>query len=88
MIAEFVKEIRDISTKNENITDIMFTPITDGYKISFVYNNDTKVKVAARVKGFFRKKLIIEKYVDSKLSVSYKAQSKEEISHYAELILS
>lgn len=86
LIGAFVKEVRDRAAEREHITDISFTPVIGGYEISFL-NSGINVRVTTEVKGFFVKKLIIKKYVGGKMTASYKAHSKEEISFCTEQIL-
>ncbi|MBR5437621.1 MAG: hypothetical protein IKV21_01760 [Clostridia bacterium] len=87
LITQFLKELKDRISEKENITDVLFTPVTGGYEVSFSYG-DKSIFVTAEVKGFFTKKLIIRKLTDGKKTAVYKAHSKEEISRYAERILS
>lgn len=86
LLSIFVKEVRDIASGKESITDVLFTPVIGGYEISFL-KNGAKVLVSAEVRGFFTKKLIIRKNTDGKNTATYKAYSKEEISRCAALIL-
>ena len=87
LVVEFTRELKERMAEKENITDALFTPVINGYEVSFSHG-DKRVRVTAEVKGFFTKKLIIRKLTDGKKTAVYKAHSKEEISRYAERILS
>ena len=87
LITQFLKELKDRISEKENITDVLFKPVVKGYEVSFLHSGKN-IRVTADVKGFSVKKLIIIKYADGKKVVGYKAHNKEEISRYADLILS
>lgn len=86
LLGDFVKEVRDRATEKQTVTDIRFTPVVGGYEVSFVCGGKN-IQVKAEVKGFFTKKMIIKRYVGGKMTASYKAHSKEEISFCTEQIL-
>ena len=86
LLVDFVKEVRDSAADKQTVTDIRFIPVAGGYEVSLVCGG-RNVKVTAEVKGFFSKKLIIKRYVGGKMTASYKAHSKEEISFCTEQIL-
>ncbi len=86
LLGDFVKEVRDIATKKQTVTDIRFAPAVGGYEVRFVYGGKN-IQVNAEVKGFFTKKLIIKKYVDGKKAAKYKVHRKEEISFCTEQII-
>ncbi len=78
LLGAFVKEVREIASEKENITDILFTPVIGGYEVSFIHSG-INVRTTVYVKGFLAKKLIIKKYVDGKMTASYKVCTKDEI---------
>ncbi len=86
LLGDFVKEVKDRAAEKETVTNILFAPVVGGYEVSF-QNSETSVRVMAVVKGFFAKKLTIRKYVDGKMTATYKADRKEEISFCTEQIL-
>ncbi len=86
LLGDFVKEFRDRAAEKQTVTDIRFTPVIGGYEVSFVYGGKN-IQVNAKVKGFFTKKLTIKKYVDGKMTATYKAHRKEKISFCTEQIL-
>ena len=86
LLVGFLNEVKATASE-KGITDMLYTPFSDGYKVSFAVG-EKSIFITAEVKGFFFKKLIVRKYVDHKETVTYKAHNKEELSRYIELIFS
>lgn len=87
LIVELVKELKDRISEKKDVTDVQFTPVTNGYEVSFLYG-EKSIRITAEVNGFFAKKLITKKYVDGKETSIYKVHTEEESSACAEQILS
>lgn len=87
LVTEFIKEIKVRTAESKNISDVNFKPTVKGYEISFS-DGDKCIRVSAEVKGFFTKKLLIKKFVDSKEAAICKTCTKEEISACTAQLLS
>lgn len=65
-IALFIREVREFSESNQQISDILFTPVIKGYEITYK-NNGVSEKLSVNSKSRFFKGLIVRKYADGKL---------------------
>ena len=65
-ISHFVSKVRDFAESNQQISDILFTPVIKGYEVTYK-NKGVSERISVNLKSRFFNGLIVKKYADGKL---------------------
>lgn len=75
-IVSFIREVKKIAETNENISDVIFTPVIKGYEVEYCNKGRTE-KIFVNSRSRFFKGLVIKKYADGKFKSLFCLNEKE-----------
>lgn len=76
LLSDFLAKTKNIAEKNSQISDVLFIPEINGYKITFIKEN-CPMKISLIFKKFFSEKLKITVFANEKVELKFASESKE-----------